>query len=160
MATAAEHSRRYCAGPDDEIANWSFPHAEPDTLGNGRRNCEIDIDMEWGPTRSRRPHRRSSQSSRLVTRRRPCPLWVISGHRGTSEHCPLCPRKRTFAGAPSMPLCLISAPYPSSKVVTPYTRSSASCRIGPEYIRAVSNTGVNPCAVASAKASLFGCGHR
>jgi hypothetical protein len=25
----------------------------------------------------------------------PCPLWVISGHRGTSASCPLYPRKRT-----------------------------------------------------------------
>ena len=24
-----------------------------------------------------------------------CPLWVISGHRGTSNQCPLYPRKQT-----------------------------------------------------------------
>jgi hypothetical protein len=24
-----------------------------------------------------------------------CPLWVLSGHRGTSDQCPLCLRKRT-----------------------------------------------------------------
>jgi hypothetical protein len=48
--------------------------------------------------------------------------------------------------------------YPSSNVVTPYTRCKETGRIGPEYIRAVSNTGANPCAVASARASSFGCG--
>jgi hypothetical protein len=39
-----------------------------------------------------------------------------------------------------MPVCK-RAPYPSSNVVTPYTRFSETGRIGPEYIRAVSNTG-------------------
>ena len=30
---------------------------------------------------------------------RPCPLWVISGHRLTSASCPLFPLKRTFLSA-------------------------------------------------------------
>jgi hypothetical protein len=31
-----------------------------------------------------------------------CPLWVISGHRGMSDQCPLYPRKRTLRRATVM----------------------------------------------------------
>jgi hypothetical protein len=32
----------------------------------------------------------------------PCPLWVKSGHRGSSVRCPLCPQKRTSIERPGM----------------------------------------------------------
>lgn len=48
--------------------------------------------------------------------------------------------------------------HPSSKVVTPNTRSSASGRIAPVYIRAVSNTGAKSCPCASATASALTLG--
>jgi len=68
-------------------------------------------------------------------------------------------QRQTF-GRPSstVPIPMSGVGYPSSNVVTPYTRSSATGRIGPEYIRAVSNTGASPCTLASATAALFGCG--
>src|SRR5260370_1115062 len=48
---------------------------------------------------------------------------------------------------------VIIAHHPSSNVVTPNTRSRASGRIAPVYIRAVSNTGARSCPGASATAS-------
>src|SRR5262249_8004542 len=45
--------------------------------------------------------------------------------------------------------------HPSSKVVTPNTRSRRTGRIAPVYIRAVSNTGARPWSRASATASLL-----
>jgi len=35
-------------------------------------------------------------SSEVCSVGRRCPLWVKSGHRGTSNQCPLYPRKRTL----------------------------------------------------------------
>ena len=48
--------------------------------------------------------------------------------------------------------------HPSSNVVTPNTRSRRSGRIGPVYMRAVSNTGASPWACASATASRLTLG--
>jgi len=42
------------------------------------------------------------QFARQQSLSRQCPLWVISGHWGTSEQCPLYPRKRTLRRATSM----------------------------------------------------------
>ena len=43
--------------------------------------------------------------------------------------------------------------WPSSNVVTPYSRSSAKCGAEAVYVRAVWNTSVNPCA-ATTRAQL------
>jgi len=39
--------------------------------------------------------------------------------------------------------------WPNSNVVTPYSRSSAKCGAEAVYMRAVRNTGVNPCAATT-----------
>ena len=39
---------------------------------------------------------RAAMSSEVCSVGRRCPLWVKSGHRGTSNQCPLYPRKRTL----------------------------------------------------------------
>src|SRR6267378_6429868 len=56
--------------------------------------------------------------------------------------------KRESATSP-----LFAGHYPSSKVVTPNTRSSRNGGIAPVYIRAVSNTGASPRSCANATAS-------
>ena len=48
---------------------------------------------------------------------------------------------------------LFAGHYPSSKVVTPNTRSSRNGGIAPVYMRAVSNTGTSPRSCANATAS-------
>ncbi len=48
--------------------------------------------------------------------------------------------------------------HPNSKVVTPYSRSSASRGAAAVYIRAVWNTGAKPCAATSATAVGFTAG--
>src|SRR6516162_7935976 len=52
----------------------------------------------------------------MLSRERVCPLWVISGHCGTSLRCPLYPQKRTSWSAIAMSALCHRATYASAAI--------------------------------------------
>jgi len=58
-----------------------------------------------------------------------CPLWIISGHWGTSKRCPLYPQKRTFVAATgTSALCQKRTRAPQQKHHYSMTSSASCCR--------------------------------